>query len=123
MENASKALIIAGAILIAILLISVGIIVINTINEPLSETDKVSHSQSVEIFNSNFSGYGGSQKGSAVKSLLNKIGSYGEEAPTLKGDLGDNAGTAAGGVDITKTYTITFEYDEAGYIETISIEE
>ena len=37
MENASKALIIAGAILIAILLISVGILVMNSVNKPIDE--------------------------------------------------------------------------------------
>lgn len=61
MENASKALIIAGAILISILLISVGIIIMNAINEPVQEGANTAASQAVEIFNSKFSGYSGTK--------------------------------------------------------------
>lgn len=73
MENASKALIIAGAILISILLISVGIIIMNSINNSVQEGARSAESQSAEIFNSNFSMYAGEQKGSTVKQLITKI--------------------------------------------------
>ena len=45
MENASKALIIAGAILIAILLITIGIILINSARD-VTETRKYSNAKS-----------------------------------------------------------------------------
>ena len=54
MENASKALIIAGAILISILLISVGIIIMNAINDPVSKGADAATSQATQIFNSQF---------------------------------------------------------------------
>ena len=73
MENASKALIIAGAILISILLISVGLIIMNSINDSVQEGARSAESQSAEIFNSNFSMYAGEQKGSTVKQLITKI--------------------------------------------------
>lgn len=57
MENASKALIIAGAILISILLISVGIIIMNAINDPVSRGADAAASQAAQIFNSQFSGF------------------------------------------------------------------
>ena len=59
MENASKALIIAGAILISILLISVGIIVINAINDPVSQAGSSAESQAIQIFNAKFDAYVG----------------------------------------------------------------
>ena len=62
MENASKALIIAGAILIAILLISVGIVVMNSVNKPVSEVSKEGNSQAVQMFNSKIQLYGGNNK-------------------------------------------------------------
>ena len=57
MENASKALIIAGAILISILLISVGIIIMNAINDPVSRGADSAAAQAAQIFNSQFSGF------------------------------------------------------------------
>lgn len=60
MENASKALIIAGAILISILLISVGIIIMNAINEPVQSATDVTKNMGAETFNSKFTAYEGS---------------------------------------------------------------
>ena len=62
MENASKALIIAGAILIAILLISVGIMVMNSMNKPLDQASQEADAQAVQIFNAKFSPYMGKDK-------------------------------------------------------------
>ena len=70
MENASKALIIAGAILIAILLISVGILVMNSVNKPIDEVQGESDSQAAQMFNSKFTIYAGKDKSvQDVKSL------------------------------------------------------
>ena len=71
MENASKALIIAGAILIAILLISVGIFVLNSMNKPIDQVSQASDSQAVQMFNSKFINYSGQIKTvSEIKSLV-----------------------------------------------------
>ena len=55
MENASKALIIAGAILISILLISLGIVIYNSAKDAAS-TDQMDDFQ-VSAFNSKFTQY------------------------------------------------------------------
>jgi len=70
MENASKALIIAGAILLSILIIALGIYVFNmargvTNTSILSETE-------VSTFNSQFTDYRGKIPGSGVEALLEK---------------------------------------------------
>jgi len=73
MENASKALLIAGAVLICIVLISVGMVIVNSSSEVTDQVSDVTTSQAVETFNSGFSIYAGKQKGSSVKRLLEKI--------------------------------------------------
>lgn len=75
MENASKALIIAGAILISILLISVGIIIMNAINDPVQQGANAASSQGIDMFNSKFTAYDGKIKGSVLKGLVTTINS------------------------------------------------
>ena len=69
MENASKALIIAGAILLAIVIISLGLVVVNNTR---SVTDNANlNAQEIETFNNKFVAYEGANvSGSQVKSLL-----------------------------------------------------
>ena len=57
MENATKALIIAGAVLISILLISVGIMVFNAANDPINQAQSSSEQQAVQMFNEAFTPY------------------------------------------------------------------
>lgn len=71
MENASKALIIAGAILLSILLISLGIMVFKQAQDSIGNGG-MSKAQ-VSTFNSNFEKYQGTKTGSDVKSLIQEV--------------------------------------------------
>ncbi len=71
MENASKALIIAGAILLAILLISLGIMIFNQAQDTVNNSG-MSQAE-ITAFNNKFLKYEGTQKGSVVKSLINEV--------------------------------------------------
>ena len=71
MENASKALIIAGAILLAILIISLGILIYNQASGVV--TNNSMDEVSIQTFNNKFLQYAGEQKGSAVRSLLSQV--------------------------------------------------
>lgn len=72
MENASKALIIAGAILISIVLVSVGVIVVNSLN-PDSAVEEMTK-QEVQTFNSKFdSSIGDNKLGSVARSLISTV--------------------------------------------------
>ncbi len=74
MENASKALLIAGAILICILLIGVGMLVFNSTQGLTDEATRQGESQAIEAFNSQFTTFEkDKQSGSNVKALMNKI--------------------------------------------------
>lgn len=72
MENASKALIIAGAILISIVLVSVGVLVVNSL-DPSSAIDDMD-AQAIGQFNSKFtSSTGMNKQGSIVRTLLSNV--------------------------------------------------
>ncbi len=76
MENATKALIIAGAVLISILLISVGIMVFNAANDPLNQAQNSSEAQAITMFNESFQQYlGTSITGQQAKNLISAINS------------------------------------------------
>ena len=84
MENASKALIIAGAILLSILIIAIGIYIFNSAQGTIDSSLESMSSQEVDAFNSQFTSYqGDEQSGSNVKALMTKLaanyGSYKDE--------------------------------------------
>ena len=72
MENASKALIIAGAILLSILIISLGIMIFNQASEVV-DSNAMSELE-VTQFNSKFTTYMGTNvRGAQVNSLINQV--------------------------------------------------
>lgn len=74
MENASKALLIAGAILIVILLIAVGMMVYQGAQGSINKAIGSMSSTEKDIHNKQFEPYMGTKvSGSNVKSLLSKI--------------------------------------------------
>ena len=75
MENASKALLIAGAILIVIVLISIGVMIVRSGQDTAGGVQDTAASYLVEQFNTNFSAYQGTQRGSSVTGLLSKVAS------------------------------------------------
>lgn len=86
MENASKALIIAGAILLAILIISLGLLVYNQAKETVGSVNL--DQQEIEVFNSKFTSFEGTGKsGSQVNSLISTVIASNQQA------INDNTGT------------------------------
>ena len=72
MENASKALIIAGAILLAIVIISLGLIVVNNTRNTVDTSNL--NEQEIQSFNSKFTAYEGSNVGgSRVNTLIQQV--------------------------------------------------
>ncbi len=150
MENASKALIIAGAILIAIVLLTVGVVVVNSFNpdDAIGEVDQ----RTKEVFNSKFvSNSGTSVRGSAVKTLLlNVISSNSsngnEEAKQICVTYDSSISFATGAAPATATkngatgvyasneiskisnkinaqhtYKVTLKYNSSGLVQTIEL--
>ena len=72
MENASKALIIAGAILLAILIIALGVFIFNQASDT-ANTDQMASTEA-DAHNRTFQNYEGSgKKGSQVNALIDEI--------------------------------------------------
>ncbi len=80
MENASKALLIAGAILICILLIAVAMYIYNSANATVDSAVSQMSQQEKDIYNSKVKSYLGEVvKGSEVKSMIDNIISMNQE--------------------------------------------
>lgn len=82
MENASKALIIAGAILISILLISVGVLIMNSTGDTQRSVEDQSKAIAIRTFNSQFTPYEGSeQSASQIRALKSTVNSSNSTNP------------------------------------------
>ena len=130
MENASKALIIAGAVLIAILLIAFGVAMINAAQAPIDQATGATSQQEAQIFNAKFSSYAGSRvSGSNVRSLLGIINTNNAQSSNpFAVTIGTNAvandqvGAQISTIVTTKTYNVTFQYDvTTGFINAVTI--
>lgn len=141
MENASKALIIAGAILISIVLVSVGVLVVNQLN-PDDALNKMSE-QEKQVFNQSFESLAGESKSATnVKTLLSNVISNNSQNSdkaisivmtagtyTLDTSTGIEAGSdeeanklseARSKVNLNKKYDIKAEY-KSGIVSKITI--
>lgn len=126
MENASKALLIAGAILIVIVLISVGMLIVNSTQDMTERAATTSTSQAMQVFNQQFTQYEGTQKGSTVKTLIQTVtaSNGAETAAGSEHSVTINYGTGLSSSAIVNSlrYTITLtDSDNDGYIDTIAI--
>lgn len=147
MENASKALIIAGAILLSILIIALGIYVFN-MAKGASNTDQLDALE-ISTFNDKFTTYEGRQIGSSVKQLLNEVitnnnknkeaqerlidvhyvkGTGTLNSENIEPNVGDsnlskNMSTLRSALSSTHFYTVSIGYDDAGagYVNSITI--
>ncbi len=149
MENASKALIIAASVLLAIMIIALGVTIFNKAQNA-GDTTSLDTTE-INMFNQKFERYNNTQLGSQVKSLISFAIS---NASTNKDDqiklptvtLTESAytgGNAKGGTDATSVtgnkdyinrladmrnvvtsthpYTVKLDYGESGIIKQINI--
>lgn len=131
MENASKALIIAGAILLAILIIGLGVFIFNKAKSATNMDDL--DSQQVEAHNSTFQNYEGTINGTQAKALIDAVRNNNQRMPDL-GDItintkSDNASlsTEKNSYEATKQYEVkvteyqTTEGQYKGYITAMTV--
>lgn len=135
MENATKALLIAAAVLIAILIISLGLVVYNSSAETVNQANL--SQQEVQAANEKFARYNGDNKrGSEVNAMLNTVlnanldaaaaGETGRQvavsgAVTLAG----NATSITQHADTSKMYKIEVKYNtkNGGLVNAIVVTE
>ncbi len=128
MENSAKALIMAGAILVAVILISISIVVLNSTSDAREQANSKVNSTEVQSFNNQFSSFtGGLVNASQVKSLILLINAnnahYGFDKNTKAGE--DKYIQVSGPTALypNRTYTVKMtEFTESGYVSKITIE-
>ena len=134
MENATKALLIAGSVLVAILLIAMGVKIFNSTSETTESAQKTMDATAATQFNQQFVDYNGKQKGNKVIDLLNKVLSSNsvndintsEKRITIHWKSGTawNPNTISSwthDIERTKEYDITIKYNEKGLVSDILI--
>ena len=142
MENASKALIIAGAILLSIAIIAIGMTVYNMASSAISGTDL--SSQEVTSYNSEWLAYEGTITGTNAKALCTAVISHNnsedddsymirvlEVSSDLSGeevDDGETSDTTSSEITTVRNslnsgskYYISFNYTSNGLIKEIGI--
>ena len=72
-ENASKALLIARAILLCILIIAIGMFIYNSTQSTIVDSLSTLSTQEIEAYNNQFLAYQGIQKGINIKKLIRMI--------------------------------------------------
>ena len=143
MENASKALIIAGAILLSILLISLGIMVYQNSKDIATDSSNLD-TEKAQTFNNKISTYcgtsksgtnmnnlmdaiaasNGAQKGKPTQHFVSVSVASGTEGATKTGDISVSAGatgTEYPTFDNSHTYKATYTTDDAGYINKVTV--
>jgi len=73
MENASKALIIAGAVLLAILIIAIGMLIYNNAQNTIEESVQSMSAYDRNQFNAQWTQYQGQTSGTVVRELISKL--------------------------------------------------
>ena len=132
MENASKALIIAGSILVSIVIITLGVMIVSNVTDTINNSSNLSE-QELLAYNSPFEAYLGTRSGTQVKALCDKVRThnnanvddstrnirvvYPGDAPA-NGEKALDANVEASAVNTIKTqiksgktYTVSFSYD------------
>lgn len=124
MENASKALIIAGAILLAILLISLGILIFNQAQDTVNNSGMTQ--AQITAFNNKFLKYEGVQNASVIKSLINEVITVNadDSTPNITANRKvENTVTVINStsvIDNSKKYNVELGYSN-GVVNTITI--
>ena len=112
MENASKALIIAGAILLAILIISLGILIYNQASSVV--TDNSMDEVAISTFNNKFTNYAGSQRGSTVRALVQQVNASNAAKENASKQITLSGVSDISTIDTGAMYTVTIGYSTTG---------
>lgn len=138
MENASKALIIAGAILLSIAIIGIGMYIYTTAQQTIQSANM--SQQEITTYNSTFVKYEGKQSGSNVKALLQTVRSHNAankddnskqiivstnqlvtKPDTMAGSSDSDITTISNTIKAGYRYDIIFGYSNYGLINSIHV--
>ena len=122
MENASKALLIAGSVLVVILIIGVGMLVYQSIQGTISEGISQMSSQEKDMFNQQFQQYEGRMNGANVRALQNKVNNNNSQLEDNKDPKYVTMTVEGGSINTARTYNVTVtDSDGDGLVDTINV--
>ena len=123
MENASKALLIAGAILLSILIIAIGMFIYNSAQSTVNNSLTSMTTQEVDAFNNQFVSYEQEQSGSNVKALIGRLiansNTYVDESAKVPDVYYNNAGNPDQNVNVNSAIQNT-DGSNANYVSALS---
>lgn len=121
MENASKALLIAGSVLIVILIIGIGMLVYQSIGGTIDETLRQMSSQEKDMFNKRFTTYEGRKNGANVRALQDIVNSNNSDLDNEKDPRYVTMTVEGGTINTARTYDVTVtDSDGDGLVDTIN---
>ena len=126
MENASKALLIAGAVLIVILLIAMGMKIFRSQDDMADQVETNVQTTEMLTFNNKFYKYAGKQKGTQVKALINDVIAHNATEDVRKVQINDMTDASdisrlLSGIDSMAEYTVTVTTNSStGYVNSVS---
>ena len=142
MENATKALLIAAAVLVAIIIISLGVTIVSGARNQIGKSSDALDDAEIEAFNSKFSSYEGtSVSGTRVKALVKtayqqnqkeddesrrvnvKLTNAQNEQENLLESTNANPTDTSGKIKTGSRYSVSFDTKKSGMIETINLTE
>lgn len=146
MENVSKALIIAGTILVIILIVAAGMFITTSSQGTVSDSMASMSTQEIDAFNLRFTMYEGEQTGTNIKTLVGTLitnsNTYKDEVTKIPGlyleaesdtldsgipEIGKNSeyinelGKIKNNIDAKHKYWVEISYQDNGIIDYINI--
>lgn len=133
MENASKALIIAGAILLAILLIGIGMMILNAIGGVTDEAENIGDQQTAQLFNRPWEQYTGRpQTAAQVRQLINAVNAHNSrpnvrlvnlDGGAVSGGPAPGIFTFSGSTQGAARFNVEVDQLNAGFISRLTVEQ
>lgn len=118
MENASKALLIAGAILLSILIIAIGMFIYNSAQSTINNSMQSMSTQEVQAFNNEFMSFEGKQTGSNIKAMIGTLianaNTYRDEPAKIPGLVFDKINNTKKVSDNKATVAATIAFNDSG---------
>jgi len=127
MENASKALIIGGVILVTLMVIALGVFIFVRASGTVKEQAKQYTVEEIELFNKQFTSYerGSRIYGSEVKGLLQKVqasnAKYSDDRQVEVKYYKNDVEVPEETISNTSLYKVELEYSNKGLVKTINI--
>ena len=139
MENATKALLIAGSILVAIILIAFGVRLLGTAIGSINQATRFSSDMEMSIFNSQFESFEGDNVGvTQTKKMARKVKTYNLKAPKteqieIRIASGETSSTITSDTEIESwintlnsnpgyLFKIRAQYDDNGIVNAMRVE-